>query len=440
LRTQLYRIELDVPTTRLSVGHKQPITLARVLRIVGLALHCATLLVLAGGIIPLWRLKTGHTVDPEEGDFVQRVLLLILLTGAIVVAVRSPRQLFTMMQSSDPLVLGLVALAFVSVAWSVAPEVTLRRAAALTLTAVYGLALAYRYHPSTVLHLVTFSLGVIVVLSLLLVFLVPDWGVMSSPHEGSWQGVFVHKNILGRWSAITILLGASLLFGANRRIKFIAGILMGLSTCALLGSRSVAPLVALAPAALVPLIFMLWRRSRWWQVALILETPFVALLIGVLTFVYRDAILSWLGRDATLTGRTYLWSALIPFITQRWISGYGYGAFWLGQDATSGIVWSLAWQAPHSHSFWLDVLLGTGVLGLVLWSGLLALAVRRGLKVPRSDSTRPPVIFGLSFVLFAVIYGIGESTLLQWTSLGTVLLIWTLSWPRNHISMAGIRH
>lgn len=420
----------NLPTLQFTVVPEQKIGLARVLRFAEYALHCATLLVLTGVIIPLWRLKTGHIVDPIEGDFFQRVVVLLLLTSAIVAAVKTPRQPFTSIRDSEPLVVALIALAFVSVAWSIDPLVTLRRAVALSLTALYGLVLAQRYHPSTILRLVTISLGLCVSLSLLLVFLAPDWGVMTSPHQGAWQGAFMHKNSLGRWSAVGILASASLLIPTKRTKRLPAGCLLVLSIITLVGSRSITPLVAVVSAAAVLVAATLWQKSRWLRAAIILETPLAILIVTTLVFAYRNAILWWLGRDATLTGRTLLWAHVISAIEERWLLGYGYGAFWLGADEASGTVWSLAWLGPHAHNFYLDSLLDFGTVGLIMWCTLFALAVVRGFKALRLGSAVSPAYFGLSFIVFTVVYGIGESWLLRWTSLGIALLIWASSWPR----------
>ena len=42
-----------------------------------------------------------------------------------------------------------------------------------------------------------------------------------------------------------------------------------------------------------------------------------------------DLLFSLLGKDATLTGRTGIWSAVIDSIAKRPLLGYGYQAFWL---------------------------------------------------------------------------------------------------------------
>lgn len=410
------------------IDQRRGISILGVLNLTEALLHCATFLVLAGAVVPLWREKTGHLVDPLEGDAFQRWLTLVLMLCAIAVAVRNLGSLLRMIQRANPLVWLLVGWALASTMWSIDPRLTVRRAGALALTVFYGLALAYRYDPRVVLRWIVLSLGLTVVASLVVAVWVPQWGLMDLyPYEGAWQGVFVHKNALGRWSGLALLGSLSLLVGCRGGWRLLGLGLSALSATTLVGSQSIAALVATIPAASIVAIGAVWRTLRGVRVILVVEAFILAIAGGVLVIVFGDAILAYFNRDTTLTGRTVLWGSLVPLLEQRWLFGYGYGAFWSGQMEASTVVWSrLGWMAPHAHNFYLDSVLDFGVIGLLVWAGLLVLLATRGVRLLDSESNLPVGLFGLTFAMFALIYSLAESTLLRWNTFGTALLIWVI--------------
>ena len=69
----------------------------------------------------------------------------------------------------------------------------------------------------------------------------------------------------------------------------------------------------------------------------------------------------------TLTGRVPLWrDGLLPYIAQRPLQGYGYGAFWTPQNiwAVSGAV---QWPVMEANSAYVEMALNLGVVGLALF-------------------------------------------------------------------------
>ena len=64
------------------------------------------------------------------------------------------------------------------------------------------------------------------------------------------------------------------------------------------------------------------------------------MLIGAVIFFASDVVFGLLGKDATLTGRTQIWAAIMRQIDQRPWLGYGYAAIW---DEPTGQWGPLAW-------------------------------------------------------------------------------------------------
>jgi len=84
-----------------------------------------------------------------------------------------------------------------------------------------------------------------------------------------------------------------------------------------------------------------------------------------------DVFFALLGKDATLTGRTKIWAAVIRLISQRpWI-GYGYQAVWTDTSGWGPLAWIVkdaGFKPEHAHNSWLEQWLGMGVFGLAAWA------------------------------------------------------------------------
>jgi len=107
------------------------------------------------------------------------------------------------------------------------------------------------------------------------------------------------------------------------------------------------------------------------------------LIIGVLALVaaewafgiYASAI-QFLGKDATLTDRTLLWSELLK-VKVNPLFGAGFESFWLG-DRFRNFAASRWWQPNQAHNGYLETYLNLGVVGLLLLIGLLIATFWKG--------------------------------------------------------------
>jgi exopolysaccharide production protein ExoQ len=143
-------------------------------------------------------------------------------------------------------------------------------------------------------------------------------------------------------------------------------------------------------------------------------------------------VLSVLGKDATLTGRTVLWSTVVERIEERPLLGYGYGAFW----NTKGVLreqvrTAVGWDTPHSHNGLLDEWLDVGLVGVLMLLGAYVLAVKRAWVELRAEGG----IDGLWAMSFLIMLFLGNTTE---SSIAQSLLIWTLfvavacmRWPQR---------
>jgi exopolysaccharide production protein ExoQ len=97
---------------------------------------------------------------------------------------------------------------------------------------------------------------------------------------------------------------------------------------------------------------------------------FGAMLLAGFLLVASDVFLGLLGKDATLTGRTKIWSAVLTQIHKHPWTGYGYAAVWDDKTGWGPLAWitkDAGFKAGHAHNAWLEQWLGMGYPGLVAW-------------------------------------------------------------------------
>ncbi|GAA6764001.1 MULTISPECIES: O-antigen ligase family protein [Thermus] len=395
----------------------------RVLTGIEWGFHTLMLALIVGALLLLWREVSGNPIDPYEGDTLIRFLLLLGYAVVLVLLLREPAFLWRGLIKGGPIWL-LLLWAFLSLVWSTAPEVTFRKAIAALLTSLYGVYLAFRFTPEAFLRLLGTTLLLLLGLSIAFVFLLPDWGLMGYPHEGAWRGIFVHKNDLGRFAALGVLVFLALLLAPGRKRVWLVGLF--LSGVVLAGARSATSLVlAFAMLLVVSGLWIGQRYRRLWPVLLLLGVLLGASGSMVLAANY-EVLLEALGKDVTLTGRIPLWLTLIPFIQERLWVGYGFGGFWLGWEGPSAYVWSLVgWGPVHGHNGYLDLWLDLGLVGLLLGLWLLLRLILASVQRYVAEGFSSRALFQVGVVTFLIIYNFAESSFLRANNLYWLFLVWS---------------
>jgi O-antigen ligase len=254
------------------------------------------------------------------------------------------------------------------------------------------------------------------VLSVGAAVLVPDYGVDHLYHEGDWCGVFVHKNVLGRLMVLGTLTFVLLPTNGLRGLLVRwSGALLCAAVLWMTGSKTALLMITLTLGALQ--FYRAVAARRWIIVG---GAVSLAVLAAFLAWQDWQALLLWLGRDATLTGRIPLWGAAVTAIGHRPWVGYGFGGFWVGLKGPSlSVIDQVGWLAPHAHNGYLDLCLDLGIIGLVLFVIGLLVRLRSAMRecsIAVRDSFWPVL-----YLTFIVLYNIDESGLLRVNSLFCVL-------------------
>lgn len=341
-------------------------------------------------------------------------ILLVGLCGAgLLLAMMRYRRIIAAFRR-DSLLVMLLAYVVVSCMWSQAPALSVARAVTLTAAAVAAVYSASRFEPHELFGAVAAASVALVILNLSFLLLLPEQAVMEGYHEGAWRGIFGQKNSLARVMALAVPI---LLIGIRARKHILIYGLGAVGAGALLlGTRSATGL-AVTVALVIGLPLIRWVRVRK---ELVVPLAIVATITGaaVVTVLIKNlaAIIQALGRDPTLTGRTYVWHHVVSAIMERPVQGYGYGGFWLGWEGPSRSIWAAGdWSPNDSHNGFLDLLLDLGLIGGVLflihltWTGALAIRAYR----------RRGIVLEWIAVVIAhfVMYNITESAILRPTNL-----------------------
>jgi O-antigen ligase len=140
-----------------------------------------------------------------------------------------------------------------------------------------------------------------------------------------------------------------------------------------------------------------------------------------------DVVLTLLGKDATLTGRTQIWAAVLHSISQRPLFGYGYQAFWLGLEGESyHVILAVSWMLSQAQSGFLDVTVETGATGLIVVLLVFFFAFRDSLAClfrSRDEDRLHAVEWYLAVVLLTMLYNFDESFLFEPKHLGSMIFV-----------------
>ncbi|WP_127145092.1 O-antigen ligase family protein [Pelagibacterium montanilacus] len=314
--------------------------------------------------------------NAAEGDPVRQLLFSALLAAAILPLLwRAPLSIIT---ATPAMVWLFFAWCLVTLGFSAAPGVGLRRLALTIIIVAVAMIAAAHMPRSRVLDILCRSLAGITILGLLAALLWPERAIHqpgdTEAVAGAVRGLFYHKNLFGAVAGMALL---AMLARVRIRPGLPGALAVVLCGLALIVSQAKAPQGLVV--ALVPLTLVLGHIARTRSVARLARTTLVGgaamwfLAVLALTMMLADPDASRGG----LTGRTDLWAALLPGLLESPLAGSGFGSLFQAGTLLPGEGWIA--HAPHAHGGYLEIALSTGLVGLVLALSALASVLWRGL-------------------------------------------------------------
>jgi O-antigen ligase len=276
---------------------------------------------------------------------------------------------------------------------------------------------------------------ILIPFSLTLIKYFPDLGMQYDLWTGErmWVGVATQKNSLARLCLISAFFLIWTImrawpkrksFGVMKRIRADFAILL-VSLYVLKGPGNTYSATSLATLVLGVAMYILLLSVRKHGLKAGSSVVGMVIAIGVfcgLAFPIlggsgSSGFLALLGRDATFTGRTEIWQAILPVALRNPIFGVGFGSFWIAPP----ISYSLSIMVNESHNGYLDVFVELGLVGLILFLVFLLCFYRDARKALAYDFQWAS--FGLCMLLIIVIHNITESSFLRPTNhMGAVMI------------------
>jgi O-antigen ligase len=336
-------------------------------------------------------------------------LLLARLKSVVIPALR------------DPFIWALVALIVFSFIWSDFPELSQKASIKTLYTTLFGLYFASRFTLKEQLRIVAWALIIAAVFSLMYTLAFRGAGIEQGTHSGSWRGPLIHKNHFGRLMVVSALACLLAAFNSSKyRYVLWAGCALSVALL-MLSDSGTGVIVFVTLVALLPFYRALRLSDS-------LAIPFFITLITVAGGIALWAGTNWnellfrYGKDPTLSGRTYIWDAVIERLWQRPWLGYGYHGFWEEKGESVYVFRAVHYLVYQAHNGFLNIAIELGLLGLFCYAMSTLFTYIRAIKWVRSDRTSAE-LWPIAYVTFLLMYNYTETTTVAQNSIFWVLFV-----------------
>lgn len=404
---------------------RQPgVTLTRA-RFLGTLLLVFALFFILIGASPFSKIG-GQVIEQAQGNVVNQMAWSLFAALGLIALWANPFQARKFFLASFPLMMLLVWCAL-SIFWAPDVFIASRRFIRLVfgIIAAAGIAVAV---PSlrTFHRTVLVVIGVAMFINFTSVFLVPG---LARDEGGNLIGMYSHRNTAGLISTIAFFCWFSAArWSSDRLSRFFLYIGSGIWCIFTFFTASKTSIIlsVLSPIAVITLTHIVQRYgiSAWVSFAALFLVAMIFLLIFIiLTGPTLDEIVGTFLPDPTMTGRTILWRFLLEEISFHPWLGVGFGSFWGTGDTSPAVVFGAAFisRVNQGHNGYLDILVTTGVVGLILFSIFMMSTFLYGMRLLYYDkltgSNNAGAIEFLLYIIFAtVLHDITESSFLRGTS------------------------
>lgn len=241
-------------------------------------------------------------------------------------------------------------------------------------------------------------------------------------HGGVWKGVFFGKNWLAWYAGFALLLATF----ARASPWFLR---LAVAACALLclwHAHSKGALVTLGACYALLAMFALWARFRLSIGLQLVMSTVVMLVVGLGTLAGYRIALAAIGRDVTLSGRTYIWSAYFDRALNSWLVGAGPGSFTELSQSTIDI--GLRFQAlgkiATPHNMYLAAFGEIGLIGAIAFvAAMVVIAVNAAWAARGRDRLVLP-----AFTLYFLLSGLDETHEVFGIASGLFLIVLLRAW------------
>ena len=356
--------------------------------------------------------READKIDLDEivahGSRTRQIAFAILgLCGGVLLLCNRPNTLRITFPAA--LFIGYFGIQLASVMWSIDPLLSAKRGAVLLFLGVAAVgvhrALTAQELRQTVLVTCALFLMVGVIAELQL-------GVFRPTSFGYRFAGTVHPNTQAI-HCVLLALAAALFPCQSFRQRCWVWLVVGVAVVLLLLTKSRTSLLGLVVVGALVIWLRTSARTRLvLAIGVLFATSSCLLLLEMSGYslgerLHEVLLLGRTGKTATLSGRIPLWSELVPYLIDRPILGYGYGAFW-SPDRILEMAAKTKWQMVHSHSAYIETLLAVGLVGLLTMLALVCVCLTRHLRIYRTTEDTGNA-FSVAVLVFFLIYSCLEA-------------------------------
>lgn len=379
--------------------------------------------------------------DIEDGTPIDRAVLFILMGAGLSILLHRGISWSNVVRSNLALWMFFLYCG-VSLIWSDLPFVGFKRWIKAFGDPIMVLVILTDRHPLWAVEVMFRStVNLVVPVSVLFIKYYPHLGRTYSEWTGAaaYTGVTTNKNLLG---FVLMVSGLSLVWRLYRSWGSKVGnkidnllipmtlfiMVMWLFTMADSKTSLIGFLVGVA------LFFVLGssRIRRYISIYLIIGTISFAVLQSTINI--TDLIITSAGRDATLTGRTEVWEAVL-LMQQHPVLGFGFESFWLGERLKM-LQDRWYFRPNQAHSGYIELYLNLGWVGWIFFAAVILSCYWKLRKLLTLGSHRDEgVIFGrlgMAYLFTYLVYNYTEAAFKSPHLLFIVFLLFAIKYvPRQ---------
>lgn len=321
-------------------------------------------------------------------------------------------------------------LAALSIFWTISLSDSLFRVLVLLFASFAGAYFGFRHDVVGLVDKLFWVGGILVMLCVIVGTTPPNYGIMfNAPYEGSWRGVFWHRNHMG---VVLSLVNAIFLIRAvvgyrARRSETILDLIFYIASLGLVYfARSATGYILVFLLHVASFLGAVWVRfANQLRLRHYLLSSALLGLIFVVVLLNLDYVFTILDRSPNLTGRVPLWIYLFESVaSQRFWFGHGFGSLWALDSVRVETQNLLGWGYPvmSSDNGYLDILLHLGFAGLSIFLVLFSTAWIR--SVTHAVRGRRLIdIFPVMFMLFYSVANLSFSLFIETESFVWMLFV-----------------
>jgi len=366
--------------------------------------------------VSLW-LQSGPTIGDQyaDGSPMDAAVFGVLVVGGLVVLISRQKQVGVFLRANGPILLFLAYCAL-STLWSDYSFVAFKRWIKSVGDIVMILVVVTDRNSLVATKRFLCRTGfVLIPVSILFIKYYPDLGRAYNPWTWvpMYCGVTTFKNQLGM---ITLVCGLGSLWcftrawrdrkTPRRKQHLVAhGLILAMAIWIFFIADSMTSLSCFILAGSVMVMASQSWVARRRVLVHVMVGGAIAVALVALFFDSSGTMVQTLGRDASLTGRTAIWDAVLALAKKSPVLGTGFESFWMGDRLLK--VWEVEKGIQEAHNGYIEVYANLGWVGIIFLASLIVTGYRNVIAVFRRDREMGSI--KLAYFVTGVIYSLTEA-------------------------------